>query len=180
MINRCDWKDRETRALAQGRPFISIDPGAHGYAMAWQPHRSTPLTYCHALEPRALFELVRELHSGVIVLEEQFVYSLKNAHIVLDLSFCSGIALGAVAALAAERRGTVLDVFEVNPATWQAHQRKALGKPKAAKGDALRWALGHGQELFAEHAEWQQADRKQREGMASALGIGEWWRSLCA
>lgn len=172
-LERWNHEEREHREQFRGRSFLAIDPGREGYALGYSGNGSAA-GYCHALEPISMWDLARLVGASVFILEAQHIRQINNANSILDLGFRAGMTLGWVAALMPHP----MNLFQVAPSTWQSHQRKKLGRPKAQKGEALLWTLERGEQVFGRETEWQLANRKQREGMASALGIAEWWISL--
>jgi hypothetical protein len=186
-LNRWDWQSTDDREQFAGEPFVSIDPGADGYAMGWEScYRAPPVGYCHALHPDSIVELMRRIGARVVVVESQYVTSLKNARHILELTFRLGIALGWVGC-AVHLRSHVrlppssvsLDLFEVATSTWQAHQRRQAGiKGRKKRGEGIQVTLDRAVQVIGTEDEWRSANAKQKEGMASALGIGEWWKSL--
>lgn len=178
MIERWNIGEREHWEQFAREPFVSVDPGADGYAMAWLPDVLVPVSYCHALEPQLLAEALLSISARVLVVEAQYIAMLKNANNVLELRGRQFMALGWAACVLHEA-GEDLHVFEVSPSTWQAMQRRRVGRrghPK--RGEGIDLAIARGAAVFGDDAEWRKARKKQREGMASALGIGEHWRDL--
>lgn len=179
MIERWNWEDSEHREQFRGEPFATVDPGTAGYVLGFTGVESeVPTVYCHALEPVSMADLLVDLRCRVLVTESQFIGNPSLAKSVLDLSFRHGISLGYCAAYRCHLAGDWderLHLFEVVPSTWQAFQRAGR---KKVKGDGIAHALERAGTLLANHTEWQKANTKQREGMASALGIADWWRSL--
>lgn len=178
-IERWNHPEREHREPFERKPFVSIDPGTDGYALAWVPDEDRPAGYCHALDPMALIELFILVGATVGVVESQYVTSLKNARHILELSFRSGMSLGWLAGAMQAQVGADLHLFEVAPATWQAYQRRRAGVAhRLARGEGIELALAAAEDLIGTEGEWRKARKKQREGLASACGIGMWWRSL--
>lgn len=183
MIQRWEYKDSEQRARFAQRPFISIDPGADGWALGWHPWATSPSGFCHAYDPMALVELVGMVDARVLVIEAQYIGNLGMAGSVLEMSLRQGMCIGWLAAVLHEAGAVTksrdVNLFQVPPSTWQAHQRRLEGvQGRLGRGEGIELTVRHAEALLGDQDEWQRATKKQREGLGSALGIGEWWRSL--
>lgn len=175
-LDRLDWK-KDAKRFA-GKSFVSIDPGADGYAMGWLPEEDNPVAFCHVLEPHLVAGMARRIGAHAFVYESQYVTSLKNARHVIELTFRSAMSLG-VAAECLRRDGHHLYIFEVAPSTWQAAQRRASGiEGRREKGQAAQIAFEVAQEVLGTEGEWKRSLKARKLGLASALGIGQWWRGL--
>lgn len=178
MIERWNYQDREHLERFARVPFVSIDPGADGWALGWHPWSPTPSVFCHAYDPMALVELFKTVQASVVVLEAQYIGNLGMAGSVLEMSLRQGMSLGWLAG--EMHRGEPrkdLHLFQVPPSTWQAHQRRQAGIPgRLPRGEGIALTLQRAVAVMGEEEEWKLATKKQREGLASALGIGEWWR----
>lgn len=178
MIERWNHDEREHREQFAGESFVAIDPGVEGYAMGFERGTFAPVGYCSALHPESLVALCRKVRTEVVIVEQQFIKSLAQGVSTLDLSLRCGMALGWLAC-ALTQGGGGLNLFTVSPSTWQAHQRRRKGIPRQLeRGEGIALAVERAVEVIGDQEEWQRATKKRREGMASALGIGEWWRSL--
>jgi hypothetical protein len=173
-MERLDWK--KCRERFRGKPFVSIDPGAQGYALGWIPECPLPVAYCHALEPHLVATLVASSNAPIVVWESQYVTSLKNARHILELTFRAGMSLG-VTAECLRREGIALRLTEVSPSTWQAHQRRTLGlKGQAKRGEGIKTAVAVAKKALGKEREWPRSSAEEKRGIASAYGIGMWWR----
>lgn len=182
-IQRWRYNDGECRSRFGKKPFVSIDPGADGWALGWYPWSEAPVAFCHAYDPMALVELGRTVEATIFVVEAQYIGNLGMAGSVLEMTFRQGLALGWLGAVmhysGKENPRKDLHLVQVPPSTWQAHQRRQAGIPgRLPRGEGIDLALKRARELVGEEDEWVKGTKKQREGMASAIGIGEWWRSL--
>lgn len=181
-VERWNYQEREHREMFANKSFVSIDPGADGWALGWHAWTPTPSVFCHAYDPMALVELVGTVEARVFVLEAQYIGNLQMATSVLEMTLRQGMSLGWLAAelhREPSKQKRDLNLFQVSPSTWQAHQRRIAGIPgRLPRGEGIALALKRAADLVGEEEEWKIATKKQREGMASALGIGEWWRSL--
>jgi hypothetical protein len=178
LIERWNHEETEHREQFLRQAYVSVDPGADGYAMLWLPGATEPSAYCHALEPEALTALLIRGGVNVLVVEGQYVRSLKNARHVLELAFRQAMAIGWLAAVLHSMR-IDLHLFQVAPSTWQAYRRRQAGlKGHAERGEGIELALQRAEQVIGKEREWVMASKKQKEGMASAFCIGEWWRSL--
>ena len=162
---------------------MSIDPGVDGYALGWVKDDPSPVGYCAALHPESLWALFTRVQARVAVVEGQYIGNPQIAGSVLDLGFRMGISIGWVAAVMhgslETQQERTLHLFTAPPSSWQAHQRRVAGiMGRLDRATGLRLTVARGEKMFGFQDEWKRATKKQREGMASALGIGEWWRSL--
>lgn len=182
MIERWRWEEREHLEQFAGEPFATVDPGVDGYVMGYaDPKSEQPSSYCHALEIVSLVDLMMNTGARVLVTEGQYIGMITIAHSVLELGFRHGMTLGYAAALLDERkqRDTDLHLFEVKASTWQAYQRRMLKiTAKKQKGDGIKLAIERAEKLFGGQSEWESASKAKQGGMASAVGMGDWWRSL--
>lgn len=178
MIERWLVTEREHWEQFVGEPFVSCDPGSDGYALAWAPGKVEPIAFCHQLEPELLADLLFRVKARVLVSEAQYVRQLSNGGAMLELTLRSALSIGW-AACRLHQDGTDLNLFQVSPSTWQAHQRHRVGrKGQAARGEGIAIALARAEQLIGDEQEWRKATKKRREGLASALGIAEHWRHL--
>lgn len=182
-IQRWRYNDGECRSRFRKTPFVSIDPGANGWALGWYPWSEAPVAFCHAYDPMALVELGRTVEATIFIVEAQYFYDPKLAQSVLEMTFRQGLALGWLGAVmhysGKESPRKDLHLVQVSPSTWQAHQRKVAGIPgRLGRGEGIALAVKRARQLVGEEEEWVKGTQAQREGMASAIGIGEWWRSL--
>jgi hypothetical protein len=180
-LTRYDWKQQDHLLQVAGEigchggKFVAIDPGADGAALAFDLGSTVPVAVCHAQDAFAVADLMRRVSASVLVVEGQFVGDPKRAGAALDLSFRTGITIGAVAVMLAAKT----HLFTVPPATWQAHQRKLEGIPERLnREDGIALSVKVAEREIGKQRTWVSATKGQREGMASALGIGHWWRSL--
>jgi hypothetical protein len=183
VIQRLDYKQADQRARFDNVPFVSIDPGADGWALGWYPWQLVPCAFCHAYDPEALVALFRTVEACVAVVEGQYIGNLGMAGSVLEMSFRQGMSLGWLGAIMHHSDKTWtrkdLHLFQVSPSTWQARQRRRAGIPgRLPRAEGIALSIKRAAELVGDEAEWKGATKKQREGLASASGIGEWWRSL--
>ena len=180
-IERWDYKQSDHRARFENKAFVSIDPGADGWALGWFSWQPSPCGFCHAYDPMALVELMNTVEAQVVVLEAQYIGNLGMAGSVLEMSLRQGMSLGWLAAAmhAGNSIRKDLHLFQVPPSTWQAHQRRQAGiRGRLPKAEGIALTAKRAKEVMGDEKEWQLATKKQREGLGSALGIGEWWRSL--
>jgi len=181
VIECCDYKQGDHRERFARRPFVSIDPGADGWALGWYPWLASPSGFCHAYDPMALVALARMVDAVVFVVEAQYIGNLGMAGSVLEMSLRQGMSLGWLGC-ALHGDGSLpkaLNLFQVPPSTWQARQRRQAGiAGKLPRKEGIQLSLKRAKELVGDEDEWRKATAKQREGMASAIGIGEWWISL--
>ncbi len=179
-IERWDYKQSEHRLRFGNKPFVSIDPGADGWALGWHPWQPAPCAFCHAYDPMALVELAETVAAVVFVVEAQYIGTLGMAGSVLEMSFRQGMSLGwLAAALHGGEPRKDLHIFQVPPSTWQAQQRRQAGiAGRLPRAEGIALTLKRAKEVMGDEDEWKRATKKQREGLGSALGIGEWWRSL--
>lgn len=176
MFERWNWKEPEHVDQFRGEAFLAIDPGEHGKVLAYEECNPDPAFACSPLQPVEMARLMRATGARVIVVETQYVTMIKHARSVVELTLKLGMALGWVACTRADIRECHL--FEVAPASWQAHQRGHKGKPKRAEMLQISNARA-----LAEAAKggpfslWWGAEAKAgKEGLASALGIGDLWK----
>lgn len=182
MIERWRWDEREHREQFAGEPFVTIDPGAEGYALGFVPGSGLPVGYCQCYAVESLFELFLLTKAHVVLIEAQYVRNLKAGQSVLELTLRTYMALGWVAANLrnAATWGWTLNMFQIAPATWQAHQRRIVGwqgKGQPKREEGLQIAFARADAVIGDQEEWQKATKPRREGLASALGIAEWWRA---
>lgn len=178
MFERWNWKESEHVDQFRGEAFLSIDPGEHGKVLAYEAGRHDPVLVCNPLQPEDLIRLMRSTGARVIVLEAQYVTMIRNARAVVELTFKMGQALGWLACARAEIKETHL--FEVAASSWQAHQRGHKGRtPKRAESLAISRARALEQckrdpvfKLW-----WDAEVAAGKEGLASALGLGDLWRA---
>ncbi len=178
MFERWRWDEPEHTDQFTGKGFVAIDPGKEGAALAFRAGEKKPALMCAPEQPVELFKLVRDVDAAVIILEAQYVTHLKMARSIVELSFKTGIALGWVAC--SRHPLHVTNLIEVAPATWQAHQRHNVGaQPGRGQGIAIAKAraksFAAGCPLFA--LWWQASTADVKEGLASALGLADWWLS---
>lgn len=179
MIERWNHQETEHREPFERKPFVSIDPGRDGWALAWEPQERAPVGFCHAYDPMALVELAALVQAKAFVVESQYIHRMNIANSVLDLAFRMGMSLGWLAAAMHSQGGLDLHLFQVSPSTWQAHQRKLAGiERRLERGEGIQLALELAENLIGTEAAWRKARKPQKEGLASALGLGVWWRSL--
>ncbi len=179
MFERWNWKESEHVDQFRGEAFLSVDPGQAGKVLAYEKGKQNPVLVAHPLQPEDLTRLLRSTGARVIVVEAQYVTMLKNARSVLELSFKWGMCLGWVACTRADPHE--LHVFEVAPASWQAHQRDHKGA-RRKRAEMMKLAFERAGRQAATDPQfrlWWSAEVKAgREGLASALGIADFWKSV--
>lgn len=162
--------------------YLSIDPGEHGKVLGYEAGNVYPSLVAHPLQPEDLTRLMRSTGARVLVVEAQYVTQLKNARSVLELSFKLGMALGWLACTRAEIRE--LHMFEIAPASWQARQRRQFGikggRPKRKEMMELAFRRAAVEvDVNPNFRLWWNAEAKAgKEGLASALGIGDHWQGV--
>jgi hypothetical protein len=181
VIERWRWDEREHIEQFKGEPFVSVDPGSEGYALGWAPDSPIPVGYCHSYAVESLVELFARTEARVMIVEAQYVRNLSRQVAILELNLRIGMAIGWLACSLRNSAtwGFTLNLFQLAPATWQAHQRrlvgwKGKGQPKREEG--IQISLARAETLIGDQEEWKKATKPRKEGLASALGIGEWWK----
>ena len=161
-----------------GESFLTMDPGVHGKVLAYEKGNPHPVLVCSPRQPEDLSRLMRVTGARVLVVEQQYVTSLQRARSVVELSFGSGLAIGWLCCTRAPVHATHL--FEVAPASWQAHQRGHVGRAKKGEANALMMAKAAEfvRQFPAEpFCLWWNAEVKAgKEGLAAALAMGEFWK----
>lgn len=185
MIERWRHEEHEHREPFAGKAFVSIDPGACGWALGWVPDEPKPVGFCHALDPMALVELFALVGATVAVVEGQYIGMMNTANSILEMAQRQYMAIGWLAAAMHRDQAQVgardLNLFQVSPSTWQAAQRRRAGiQGKLARKEGMDLTLAEAERLIGDQVEWTKARKPEREGLASALGIGIWWRGLGA
>lgn len=163
----------------RGEAFLAIDPGEFGQVLAFEKGNPNPVLCCHPLQPEDMARLMRSTGARVIVVEAQYVTMLKHARSILELTFKLGQALGWVACMRADVMETHL--FEVAASSWQAHQRGHVGRtPKRTEAMKLARARALAHMAFNPSFKiwWAAANTLGKEGLASALGVGDLWREV--
>lgn len=178
MLERCNWKETEHVDQFRGESFVTMDPGEHGKALAYEKGKAEPVLVAAAMQPEDVARIMRSVGARVLITEVQYVTNLKMARGVTELSFRTGIVVGY--AIATRAPVHVTHLFEMAASSWQAHQRGHKGRPKRAEQLEISK-----QRALAEVAKggnfalWWEAEVKLgREGLASALGIGDLWRHV--
>lgn len=176
MFERWNWKEAEHVEQFRGEAFLSIDPGEAGKVLAYEARNPNPVLVCDPHQPKDIYRLMRATSARVIVVEAQYVRSLKASQSVLEMTIKLGMALGWVACMNADIRE--LHLFQMAPASWQAHQRGHKGRPKRGEGLAIAKERARAQAASDPvfRLWWDAEVQAGREGLASALGIGDLWK----
>ena len=176
MFERWNWKEADHVEPFRNEPFLAIDPGETGKVLAYEKGKRSPVMVAHPLQPEDVGRVMKATGARVLVVEAQYVRSLKASQSVLELTFKLGMCLGWVACTRAHVRE--MHMFAVAPASWQAHQRGHKGKPLRGEGIAIAMARAKQKANFDPVFRlWWEAEAKAgKEGLASALGIGDLWQ----
>lgn len=177
MFERWNWKESEHVDQFRGEAFLTIDPGEHGKVLAYEKGNPNPSLVCHPLQPEDIARLMRATGARVLVVEAQYVRSLKASQSVLELTLKLGMVLGWVACMRADIRE--MHVFMMAPASWQAHQRDHKGRPKRGEGIEIALERARAQTISDPlfRLWWEAEVKAGREGLASALGIADLWKA---
>jgi hypothetical protein len=158
--------------VLDGRPFATFDPGHSGALMFWTAAGEL-VTWAQGADigSQEIDRGVEQIGgSGLLVISES-QYVNKNPAITasaIETAFVCGVMLGVLFSLAD------LSVVEVAPATWQATQHR-LERVARARGSALDVMMVRAERVFRGQEYWEQANKKDRTGFASAYGMREWW-----
>lgn len=172
MIERCDHTDRaQVREACEAGDgaFVAVDPGNDGGALVCA-RGGTVLAYVEPYDDDALAAAMLKYSAGVLVVESQYVTSLKRARSIVELTFRTGLLLGVVS-----ERIPSLYIFDVAPSTWQAFQR---GGGKATRGEGIVIARREAERVLGVRRWFADASVARKEGISSALGIAQWWRHV--
>jgi hypothetical protein len=179
VFERWNWKESEHVDQFRDESFCAMDPGASGKVLAYEKGNRYPVLAASSMQPEDVARIMRVVGARVLVAEAQYVTQLKSARGIVELAFRSGIVVGYLIATRAPVHVTHL--FEVAAASWQAHQRGHKGaRPKRAemlKISALR-ALAECSSNETFRLWWAAEVAAGREGLASALGIGDHWKHV--
>ncbi len=177
MFERWNWKEPEHVAAFRGEAFVAVDPGEDGKGLGYEAGNPHPTFVFSPLDPRDMWRVMKAIGARVVVAEQQYVRSLKASQSVLELTFKWGMALGWLGCMRADVYETHL--FGVAPASWQAHQRGHKGRP--TRGEGLKIAKERARAEVGANPSfrlwWDAEVAAGREGLASALGIGDLWRA---
>lgn len=166
----------------RGAPFVAIDMDSNGYAVGFAVRPQVPPLFAHAHDVAAICALttvVRESpHRPVIVYEERFAYNVHTIKSTVAGALINGIGLGAIA----HGMPDGVSLYGVAAATWQAHLRKKRGvKGTLSRAAGIQLAMDEHTPFMLEDPDrkafWDTLNKKRREGVASALGIADWWRA---
>ena len=160
-------------ALCRGRAFAAIDPGKSGAAIVYAADGAAREVFADVEDTvPGLAHIVGERGVPVAVIEHQWLPAKcapGRAARQMELAWQAGRLIGHLQAA-----NGCLTVVRVWPATWQAHQRKGGSQLDRASGIELALKMVSDNVLTSD--EWRRANKLQRAGIASAYGIGEWWR----
>lgn len=163
------WKAKngnlaEMRSKFMGLPCCAIDPGEQGFAF-WDNKGSGLFGGAGNMEVARCLDI---LGISILVIESQF--SKNNPKTALDISFGAGILIGQIHA----KQECDVDVIQVAPATWQAHQRQHEGV-QLKRGAGIELALKVAGKALDEKPFYRALAPSYKEGAASAFGIHQWW-----
>lgn len=160
--------------------FVCSDPDANGAMAVYS--RGDMVAVKSLSDPTffAWMELsVRERFFGagriVAVIETQFVSANRNSTVTMARR--AGYIAGALAMCSR----TGVEVINVVPASWQYPTAQAIGMAGKLSSEQLKKAAMSANKALCESVHgWFGHTAAQQQGIADTLGIGQWWRNLCA
>lgn len=151
--------------------FAAVDPDNDGSVMLRIAEEAYPLTLTDL--GRSAKTVALELSSGPIVLVIESQYGHNN----LMSAFQTARRVGAFAGMVAAYADARVEVVLVAPGTWQAWLRKATGSKAKKRADLKPLAEKQVPEIIKAKLGYRGASVPQRQGIADAWCISEYWRS---
>lgn len=164
--------------FAKHSSFLTIDPGSKGGWVLWLENEPVEAGFFHEFAGYVDMEMAvaREKISFVIL---EGAYIGDSAAAALKLGFWRGFAAATLRRACHPATRSKLTVMQVMAISWQSKLPRVQpeGHPwdKDAKTLATNYIFDHHTRLGKPLSRWAIHPASQKEGIASALGMGDWW-----